>query len=278
MRNNILLPTDFSDNAWSAAVYALELYAREECAFYFLHSTKIRMSRMSSSSNELIKVISENAIKELTGLKEMAEKTNTNTNTNHKFSIVLSVDDLKVAMETAIKEHNINLVVMGTKGTTKPSNFLFGSNTVHIVNKVRLCSILIVPDEFNFIEPKQIAFATDFNRFYSDKELSPLKKMARLYNSKIRVVCVQHEGKLSDIQEKNCTKLEEYLSNYKSSFHFMPNYAKKTVEINDFIKELSIDILAMVNYKHSFIENIIKEPVIKKIGFHPTIPFLVIPK
>ena len=32
----------------------------------------------------------------------------------------------------------------------------------------------------------------------------------------------------------------------------------------------------MVNYKHSFIEKITKEPVIKTIGFQPFIPFLVI--
>jgi hypothetical protein len=33
----------------------------------------------------------------------------------------------------------------------------------------------------------------------------------------------------------------------------------------------------MLSYKHSLIEKIIKEPVIKKIGLKPTIPFLVIP-
>ena len=58
----------------------------------------------------------------------------------------------------------------------------------------------------------------------------------------------------------------------------MPKYAEKATEINHFIEELEIDILAMVNYKHSFIEKIINEPVIKKIGFHPNIPFLVIPE
>ncbi|WP_308992875.1 hypothetical protein QLS71_015560 [Mariniflexile litorale] len=42
--------------------------------------------------------------------------------------------------------------------------------------------------------------------------------------------------------------------------------------------KLFADTLAMVNYKHSFIEAIIIEPVIKKIGFHPMVPFLVIPE
>ena len=40
---------------------------------------------------------------------------------------------------------------------------------------------------------------------------------------------------------------------------------------------MGIEVLAMVNYKHSLIEGITKEPVIEKIGFRPIVPFLVIP-
>ena len=58
----------------------------------------------------------------------------------------------------------------------------------------------------------------------------------------------------------------------------MPNYANKSSEINDFIQELNIDMLAMLKYKHSFIENIMREHVVAKIGFHPIVPFLVMPK
>ena len=86
------------------------------------------------------------------------------------------------------------------------------------------------------------------------------------------------EKKLSEIQEYNIGKLEAYLSRFEHSFHWMPNYAKKTIEIKDFIEELDIEILALVNYKHSFIESIINEPVVKKIGFHPIVPFFVIPE
>ncbi|HIC31620.1 MAG TPA: universal stress protein, partial [Flavobacteriaceae bacterium] len=47
--------------------------------------------------------------------------------------------------------------------------------------------------------------------------------------------------------------------------------------INTFISDLEIDLLVMVNYKHSILEKLLNEPVIKKIGFNPLIPFLVIP-
>ena len=276
MKKNILLPTDFSDNAWSAAVYALKLYAEEECTFYFLNSTKMKASQMSNISNKLLEIMSKHATEELVEIKEMAEKVNTNA--KHDFEIILSPEELKATIERSIAKHRIDLVVMGTKGATGAKEFFFGSNTVRIIKKMRLCPILTVPDEFDFVVPKQIAFPTDFNRFYKDKELNPLKDLAELYNSKIRIVHINDEKNLTEIQDYNLAMLKAYLEKNPHSFHWMPDYEKKSVGINDFIAELDIDILTMVNYKHSFIESIINEPVIKKIGFRPIIPFLVIPE
>ena len=93
MSKNILLPTDFSDNAWSAAVYALKLYANEECSFYFLYSSKLKVSRISIHSNKLLEVMRKKYLKELSKLKQMAEATNANA--NHNFEIILSTQDLQ---------------------------------------------------------------------------------------------------------------------------------------------------------------------------------------
>ncbi|WP_431136870.1 universal stress protein [Psychroserpens mesophilus] len=274
MKKHILLPTDFSDNAWSAAVYALKLYADEYCTFYFLHSSQLKLSSMSNMSNKLVRVMAENATKELTELKSMAESTDANA--NHNFEIILSSEDMLDAIETAINKHNIDLVVMGTKGTTKAKGVFFGSNTIHIIKKMKLCPILIVPDEFDFITPKQIAFPTDFNRFYGD-ELIPLKQFADLFNSKIRIIHISTEDQLTEAQDYNLAMLKAYLQDYPHTFHWMSDYGKKEEAIKDFVEELDINILTMINYEHSFIESIIKEPIIKHIGFQPTVPFLVIP-
>lgn len=272
---NILLPTDFSDNAWSAIVYALKLYEEVECTFYFLHSTKLKASAMAIISNKLLRVMNESAMKELLELKEMAEVSNANA--NHDFDVILSSEDLKEAIETAVKKHHINLVIMGTKGATRAKEIFFGSNSVNIINKMRLCPVLVVPEEYDFVVPKQIAFPTDFNRLYNHIELNPLKNLAYLFNSKIRIVHINKEDQLNDVQEYNMVSLKNWLEEFELSFHWMPDYNKKAKEINDFIEELQIDMLVMVNYKHSFIENIINEPVISKIAFHPIIPFLSIP-
>ena len=131
--------------------------------------------------------MSDNAMRDLKELKDMAE--NSNANANHEFEIILSDKDLQHTIESAIDKYNIDLIVMGTKGATGAKEFFFGSNTVLIIKKIKQCAVLIVPDEFDFVKPRQIAFPTDFSRLYGD-ELLPLRDLAELYNSKIRIVSI----------------------------------------------------------------------------------------
>ena len=52
-----------------------------------------------------------------------------------------------------------------------------------------------------------------------------------MYNAKIRIVHINEEEKLDDLQEYNLMVLKSYLFDYEHSFHWMPEYAKKTIEI-----------------------------------------------
>ena len=175
------------------------------------------------------------------------------------------------------QKNDIDLIAMGTEGASGAEKFFFGSNTMKVIKSIDQCPVLMVPDEYNFIIPKQIAFPTDFKRSYDDKELKPLMELTRLFNAKIKVLHIKTDKKLNDIQKYNFTTLKERLEGFEYSFHIVPDYTKKAKEINVFIENLKIDLLVMINYKHSLMDNIIKEPVINKIGLQPNVPFLVIP-
>jgi nucleotide-binding universal stress UspA family protein len=275
MKKNILLPTDFSDNSWSGMLYILNLYAEKECNFYLLNSIAIRASMMSNFSNKLLKIMKANAMNELEELKAKIKVSHTNP--KHDVQLILSTQDLTDAIKASIIKSKIDLIVMGTKGATGAKEIFFGSNTVKVLKKIKACPLLIVPNEYHFMVPRQVAFATDYKRFFGEKALGEIKAFSKLYNSKIRVLHINKEEKLDDIQKYNYIKLSEYLEGYDHSFHWMPDYNSKEIEIKEFIEYLEIDLLAMVNYKHSRLEKLINEPVIKKIGFHPVIPFLVVP-
>ncbi|MCL5128264.1 universal stress protein [Algibacter sp. L4_22] len=276
MKRKILLPTDFSDNAWSATVYALKLFAEQECTFYFLNSIVVKVNMLSNVSNKLITTMRENAMVELLDLKELVQSSDPNP--KHDFDIILSSDDLNKAVKNAVEKHDISLIIMGTKGATGAKELFFGSNTVSLIMKIKNCPVLMIPEEFDFIKPKQIAFPTDYNHFYHANEIKSLRELADLYSSEIRIVHIDVEEELSDKQSDNLIVLESYLKNNNFSLHWMPNYAEKVEEINDFIEELDIDILAMVKHNHNFFQKILNEPVIKDLGFHAKIPFLVIPE
>ncbi|SDE44401.1 hypothetical protein SAMN05421636_10588 [Pricia antarctica] len=48
--------------------------------------------------------------------------------------------------------------------------------------------------------------------------------------------------------------------------------------VNEFQQKTKINLLVMVQNKHTFMERLFIEPVIKKIGFHITVPFMVTPQ
>ena len=171
MYKNILLPTDFSDNAWRAASYILQLYAKEAGTFYFMHAAKLKVSSAAVRSSKLSTVMAENNKLELNELVEKAKKTFPNS--KHEFKVILSPEDLQDAILQAVQTFKINLVVMGTKGASKAKGIFFGSNTVASILKIKDCPILLVPEESVYKSPEQIAFPTDFNRFYGE-ELEPI--------------------------------------------------------------------------------------------------------
>ena len=275
MKLKVLLPTDFSDNSWSAIVYALKLYKNIPCTFYLLHSYELKIAPMSSLSSTLLEHIKEGAVKEINEFRK--QMVDANINPDFNFQTIISSKNLNHAIEIAVSDYLIDIVVMGTKGATGAKKVLFGSNTVNVIQHMRFCPVLVVPEEYDFIEPEQIAFPTDYNRFYDNKEIKPLRDLTVLYNSIIRILHINQKEKLNEIQEYNMTMLNVFLKQYNHSFHWMPKYTKKSETINDFIDELDINILVLVNYKHSIIYNLIHEPVLKNISFHPIIQFLVIP-
>lgn len=276
MRHHILLPTDFSDNAWSAAIYALNLYAQESCTFYFSHAWTFINSgvrtRISESHIEPYRVQAKEKLVELHERAELESK-----DRDHKFETIFSVGSLMDSIEFAVANHDVKLIVMGTKGATGTQEFLFGSNTVKVINKMRLRPVLLVPSNFEFETPSTIVFPTDFNRFFGE-ELKSIKLMADLHHSKIEILHIKKKETLKDNQNANLMLLKTYFKDYDHHFNWMPNSGKKEQAITSFITENKVNILTMINYEHSFVENLIKEPIIKKMGFHATIPFLVIPR
>src|SRR5690606_36797408 len=173
-----------------------------------------------------------------------------------------------------VELEKIDLIVMGTKGATNAVEILFGTNAVHAIKRAK-CPIIAVPKMFEFKVPHQILFPTDYEIQYKKKKFDQLLQIANLHGSRINVMHVRAGYKLTEEQKKNKKQLKGILPNL-SIFHDVPD-SDIIHEINEIMDKEKIDLLVMVQNKHTFFERLFMEPVIKKIGFQVSIPFMVIP-
>ncbi len=279
---NILIATDFSEDAWNAAEYAIEMYKDMDCVFHFLNTytpAKVSGSFMAEAleGHSLESVIESNS---KTGLKNVMERINeTFDYTNHSYKTISSLNLLVDEIKAIVHREKIDLIVTGAKGATGLEEVFLGSNTVRIIKCIKNCPVLAIPKDFHFSELQEIAFATDFNRFYTISELLPLVEMATAFNATIHIVHVQYKIKdLTEIQQFNLNMLCKYLKGVEYHIHTVTelNSVSKTLEA--FSDDMDIHLLAMLNYQHSLMENLTKEPIVNRLVFHSQLPLLVLPE
>lgn len=274
----IILPTDFSKNAHNAICYALELYGKMECTFYLLntYTPAIYESEYilhSPGQIGLGDIYQSSSMEQLEALKKELEQKYKNP--KHTF-IIHSVFNLLIdEIVYVAKKEEVDMIIMGTQGATGAKEIFMGSHTVHVIKKAP-CPVLAVPAGFNYVDPKEILFPTDYEINYQHAQLSAFLDLATHYGSKVDIIHVSSGNELTEKQLKNKDTLDQLMGEGKHRFHDLPS--QEIIEgINSFRSKGKVDLLVMIQNKHTFMERLFIEPVIKKIGFHVTIPFMVLP-
>ena len=273
----ILLPTDFSENAYNAAKYAVQLFSAEECTFYLLNTyTPVLYDNeylvYSSTQPTLTEIYRD---KSLQGLERLLRRIKRNfKNEKHHFEKISSFNLLNDEIKELVVEKEIDLIVMGTKGATGAEEILFGTHTVHAIKKAR-CPLLAIPSHFEYKAPKNILLPTDYEAEIP-KLLGILMEIAKEHSSSINILHVYFGVNLNSTQTSRKRALGRAFKEIDHHFHSVTEKSV-TRAIYDFQEENEIDMLAMVNNKHSFFENLLFTPVVNEIGFNVKVPFLVIP-
>ncbi len=274
---NILLPTDFSENSMNAIEYAIELFKNETCKFYVLHTYSPtiydpEIFMLEQAEYMLEEIYKKNAVKKLNRLIKKVEKT---AGENHNFVPVALFNLLVPAIRDIVAENNIYMVVMGTKGATGAREVLWGSNTVHALKNLR-CPLLIVPQKYIYKKPKQLLMPTDFDFDYPLEVLKPVRKICRDNDSKLHVLHVLSSDRLDDKKANSKKLLARELTSVQHVFHTIESRSLVKA-ILEFEKDNDIDLLVMVNNKHSFFRNLLFSSAVNQIGFRTSNPFLVLP-
>ena len=275
----ILLPTDFSDNAWNAITYALKFFKNEACEFYVLHTytpTFYRLDYMmggptySALPDMGVEVAQAGLDKTLINIEKKFK------NPKHKFKMLSAFNTLTNEVMELTETRDIDMIVMGTQGATGAKEIFLGTHTVHIIRKSKI-PVLAVPAGYIYEETKSVVFATDYTSSYKKVDLDILLSLLTVHKSKLTVLYIKEDYDLDDEQELNKKTLMGYFEKFNPQFveergKLMPD------AIHEYIGEHNDGLLVMMNRKHNFFERLLVQQNIDAIGFHTTIPFLAIPE
>jgi nucleotide-binding universal stress UspA family protein len=274
---NILLPTDFSDNAWNAIVYTLHFFKNENCTFFILHTYTPAFYRADYMLGEpTFSAIPDMGVDlAQAGLdKTLADIKKNYPNPKHRFKPLSAFNTLTDEIREVVKSKKIHLIVMGTQGATGAREIFLGTRTVHVIRKSSV-PVLVIPTGYEFKEIHTVLFVSDFETPYKE-ELQILIELINLTKARLTVLNVKEDYDLSDVQKENKKSLKTFLGAIETRFEqvrgkLMPN------AIHEYIEQHSTGLLAMMNRRHSFLDRILVRPNVDSIGYHTKIPFLVIP-
>jgi len=277
----ILVPTDFSKNAYSALHYATQLFAEEKCEIIIVHSFESQVSNLTSRVdigkteaivNELYDIYEAKC-------EEVKHQIVLDTNNNkHTYKTIATSLTLSRAINKLIVKENVSFAVMGSKGSTGAMDILVGSTTLTMIQKIKKATLLIIPQEMEYKSIDKIAFATGFKRPFSKKELEPLLYVSAVHNADIKVIHSYKKEKMTDAQRANFHQLFIVLKNANPENNWLSGDTDTYNAVTSYIHKEHIDLLVMINYKHNAFIRLFREATIKDIAKYTLVPFLIVPQ
>lgn len=276
---HILIPTDFSENAWNAIEYAIHFFETSPCYFYLLH-----VNTPTYQSNDALGVFNSTTVSNTHSqnqakkrLSETIKRINKNVplNINHKFFTIIDNNFLINSIRKQVEEKKIDFIVMGTKGASDFQKIAIGNNTGNVITRVK-CTTLVVPKNAKYVNLKEIAFPTDYSFFYPSETLQPITDIIEGKKAAVRVAHLDKVGiKLNENQQRNKDFLDDYFVGAKHSFHSLTN-ARIEYAMQEFVESKKVNLITMLAKNLNYFQKILFHPLGAKINYYTDIPFLVL--
>lgn len=155
----ILVPTDFSDNAQHAVNYAVELAKKCSAKIHLLHTpvvpTYLLMDLSYSPGPEAVTRILNEA---QDALDEQAQAV---AAAGVEHCTAIREGTVHEVIRDYAKEHDVDLVIVGTHGRTGVSKLMYGSVTERVIKTVHT-PIIVIPPEGGAM-PNSIVTSFDFS-------------------------------------------------------------------------------------------------------------------
>jgi nucleotide-binding universal stress UspA family protein len=211
----ILVPTDFSEYAENALKVAAIIAKKNNCEIFLLHllelPNQMNDAVTGGSSIPEVMLFIKKANETLQKTKEQPYLNGISVNASVQFERAFS------GILSFNKKNEIDLIVMGSHGTSGIEEVLIGSNTEKVVRLSEI-PVLVIKKDIRDFKFNNFVFASDFSK----ETKKPFKKMiefAKIFNANLYLVtiCTPNSFKTTKMSE-------EIMKNFIASFE-IENYS-----------------------------------------------------
>lgn len=270
---SILVPTDFSENAFVAAAYACALASTSKQSVQILHVYIALYSGFGEEGNS-VKQIKLAETESAAAMKTLVETLNSQFPDVDIEGECIKGFMIDVVTDKLKRSEN-SLVVMGTKGVTNIAESILGSTTYEVIKKSPV-PVLVVPIDTPDFSFQRVGFFTA----YDDHELDALMALQQAINLKPHLSMLHFYKEGDSKPEKELArwqqKVEAAFPEWATSCKAIP---VEKVDINAVTQEANadgLDLLVFVRPHKSFFEKIFRPSLTKTMANYPTVPSLFI--
>ncbi|MGV3586289.1 MAG: universal stress protein [Adhaeribacter sp.] len=269
----ILVPTDFSENATAAANFAAHLARATSAGLILLHTetnqVAIAESTMVLDTDPAVIKKSEQQ------LQQQAQLLQEQFNLNQPIQTLCLVGNLSLVLNRAIKNNQVDLVVMGTKGASNLITKFVGTNTVSFI-KTAICPVLIIPPATTYTPIQRIAYASDFQ---SDERrlLHLLLNISEPLKAEVYVVNIKSERQLKTITDAQALY---YMQKEFPEYNLHINQIKENNVVKglqEFVEQNNIQLLAVAMHERNFLEDFFHKSITRQLALEAQFPLLSLP-
>ncbi len=241
----ILVPTDFSTHAENALKIAAQLATKNNYEIHLLHMLEIP-SQMNDSISQGVAV--PQIIAFIDQAKETLEET-AQSDLLDGISVVQSID-FKSASEGIInytKTNKVDLIIMGSHGSTGLEEIMIGSNTEKIVRLSSVPVLVVKNDAFELQKPNFV-FASDFSN-ETKPSFTKMLEFANTFDATLTLVtiCTPNSFKPTAVARKT---MEDYAAEFNLKAFSLHIYNDTNIEkgILNFANEIDADLIGLCTH------------------------------
>jgi nucleotide-binding universal stress UspA family protein len=271
----VLVPTDFSDPANNALAYAIAFAKETKSKIVLLHIYHIPMVSSRDSYDPPAEVVS----RSLAGAEQQIK------NLEQQFPGLQTVEyttrlipmNYPIEIPEIILSVQVDLIIMGSNGSSKLREFLLGSSTICVIEGAR-CPVLAIPDQAQYEGIHNIGLAYEQDRIEDMHVLYFLVSLARTFSAAIQVFHIYDQDHKPDsiAYNQNTEALNAYFGNIK---HPYAEFFEEDIEggLSTFVADNHIDILTIIPKRRTLFFRLFKSHPAKKIFVYSQVPLLAIP-